>query len=156
MIELSDADRLPVDEVVATLAIGAKPPFVLVFVAGNASGRETQVSPVGILDLDRRAFLGRDVRRIVALIAGQTGMLALKRVPGVPMIERLDVPFNEREVFSIVLGVTARALLAGSGRDVVRRVQTFVSGKAAGNLGMAIQTLQRRLTSELVTASTIR
>ena len=78
MIELPDADRLPIDKIVTRQAILAEPSFVLVFVAGDARGRYAQVCPVQILCLDRCAFLRWNVTRGVALVASQAGMLSLQ------------------------------------------------------------------------------
>lgn len=70
VVELPDVEGFPVLEVVAGLAILSQTTFVLIFVASNASGREPEIGAVQILNLDCAAFLRRDVRRIVALVAG--------------------------------------------------------------------------------------
>ncbi len=46
MIELSDADVFPVLEIVARLARRAEPAFVLIFMAGNAGVRQSEVAAV--------------------------------------------------------------------------------------------------------------
>lgn len=47
-------------------------------------------------------------------------------------------------------------LLAGARRNVVGRMQAFARRKPRCNLGVAIQTLQRRLAAELVTTGAVR
>jgi hypothetical protein len=85
---------------------------MLVLVAGNASSGNTQVGPAGIFDFYRRAFLRRNARRIVALVAIQSSVLAFEYISRVLMVERLDVPLDEGKVLAIVLGVTSGAFLA--------------------------------------------
>jgi hypothetical protein len=41
MVELADADALPVCEVMALQAVGAEASFVLILVAGGATGRDS-------------------------------------------------------------------------------------------------------------------
>lgn len=109
---LADVDRLPVHEIVALLASGSQTAFVLVFMASNATRRESEVGPARVLDLDGRAFLRRNMRRIVAFITGQARVLAFEQISRVIVIERPDVPLDERKVFAVMLRVTSRALLA--------------------------------------------
>ena len=54
---LADIDRFPVHEIVALLAVWAQAAFVLILVAGDATGRQTEVGPAQILDFDGRTFL---------------------------------------------------------------------------------------------------
>ena len=122
---LADIDRLPVHKIVALQAVRSEAAFVLIFVAGNATRRQTKIGSARILDFDRRAFLGRDVGRVMAFVACQTSVLAFEQVSRFLVIERLDVPFDQREIFAIVFRVTARALLAGTGRNVVSRMQSL-------------------------------
>lgn len=76
MVELPDADLLPVDEGMARLALRPQSAFVLIFVAVGAGNRESQVSAAQIFLLDSQSILRRDVRRIVTLAALQAGVLA--------------------------------------------------------------------------------
>lgn len=69
VIELPDIDLLPVDKVVTRLAGGTEPPFVKVFMAGNTSRGQAKEGAVQILILDCGAFLRRDVRGVMALVA---------------------------------------------------------------------------------------
>ena len=82
-------------------------------------------------------------------------MLALKYVPRLPVVERFDVPFDKREILAIVFGVTACALLAGARRDVVSRMQPLAGAKVRANFGMAIQALERRLSTKFVATRAI-
>lgn len=111
VIELSDIDLLPVNEVVAGDTVLPKASFVLILMAIDARRGNSEVCPVGILNFDRRAFLRRDVRWIVALVAGQTRMFPLEHVTSILVVERLDVPFDQWKIFAVVFGVAAGALL---------------------------------------------
>ena len=70
VIELAHVDRLPIHKIVASEAILAETSLVLILVAGNAGGGNSQVGSAGILDLYGGLFLSRNVRWIMALIAG--------------------------------------------------------------------------------------
>jgi len=71
------------------------------------------------------------------------------------MVEGLDVPFDQRKVFAIVLRVTARALLAGIGWDVIGRMQSLAGIEAGGDLSVAVQAFEDRLSAKLVATGTI-
>src|SRR5262249_54840443 len=96
------------------------------------------------------------MRGVVALVAFQTGVLALQHISGLVMVERLGVPLDERKILPVVFGVSECAFLARSGRNVVGGVESAVSFEAAGNLSMAFQTFEGGLTAELVATGTIR
>ena len=68
MIELTDADRLPVNGVVTLQAIGPKPAVVLVLMTGSAGWRDSKKCPSRILDLDVRAFVPGYMFRRVTLV----------------------------------------------------------------------------------------
>jgi hypothetical protein len=114
VVELADTDRLPVHEVMTSLAILSETSLVLVLVAGNTIRGDTQVRSARIFDLDCRALLQRSVRRIVALDASQASMSSLKQISCVFVIKTLDIPVDQRKVFPVVLGMTAGAFLARS------------------------------------------
>jgi len=71
------------------------------------------------------------------------------------VVEGLGVPFDKGEVFSVVIGVAAGALLAGSRRNVVGRVKPFVSRNAAADFGVAIHAFQGCLSAKLVTTRAV-
>ena len=156
VIELAHIDGFPVDEVVAGLAGRAQASLVKVFVAGNAGGRQTEKGAVQVLVLNGCPFLRRNSGRIVALITFDSGVLAFQDIPGLFVVKGLCIPLDQREICPVVLGVTAGALLAGAGREVIRRVQPPVSLKTAGDLGVAFQALKRRLAAKLVTSGAVR
>lgn len=125
MIELSNADRFPIDKIVAGKAVLSQAPFVLILVAGHTCGRNSEVSTGQILDFDGCAFLRRDMRWVVALVAGESRVFPLKHVAGIFVIEGFGVPLDERKVFAVVLRVTSGALLARSWRNVVAGVKAL-------------------------------
>ncbi len=98
---------------------------------------------------------GGDAGRIVAFIAGQAGVLAFQQVSRFFVIEGFDVPLDQREILAVVLGVAAGAFLAGTGGNVIGGVQTPVGGKPGRDLGVTVQTLQRRLPAELVATGAV-
>src|ERR1700680_3723841 len=71
MVELADANRLPILEVVALLTTGPKPTAVRVLMAGRTGGRYTQVSLSQIFDFDRSAPGRADLPRLMAAVACQ-------------------------------------------------------------------------------------
>ncbi len=91
----------------------------------------------------------------MALVARKTGVLTFQQVSSFFVIERLGIPFDQRKILAIVLGVTSRALLTRSWGDVVGRMQAPVRRKPPGNFCMALETLQRSLPAKLVATGTI-
>ena len=152
---LADIDRLPVHKIVALQAVRSEAAFVLIFVAANATRRQTKIGSTRILDFDRRAFLGGDVGGVMAFVACQTSVPAFEQVSRFFVIERLYVPFDQREIFAIVFRVTARALLAGTGRNVVGCMQSLAAVEPHSDFGVAIQALERSLSTELVATGAV-
>jgi len=68
VIELADVDGFPIFHVVARLAVRPQAPFVLVFMARDASRGQAEIGACQILGLNRRPFLRRNVGGIVALV----------------------------------------------------------------------------------------
>ena len=128
---------------------------MLIFVAGGTGSRESKIGAAQILFFDCLPLLRRDVRRVVTLAALKPCVLALEDVSGLFVVEGPRVPFHEREIFTIVFRVTARAFLAGACGDVVRSMQSAASGQASADFGVAIEALQRGLSTELMTAGAI-
>ena len=88
--------------------------------------------------------------RRMAPVARQPCMLAFERVSSLLVIEGLDIPLDQREIFSIVFRVAARAFLARAWIDVIGRMQSSMRSDARGNLAVTIQTLQSGCRSQLV------
>src|SRR5215469_2425660 len=111
MIELSDADRLPIDIVVTREAVLAQPAFMLILMAGDTCTRDAQVGSIQILGLDRSTLPRRNVRSIVAFVARRSRVPAFKLVSRVFMVEGLGVPLDQRKIFSVMFRVAPGALL---------------------------------------------
>lgn len=156
VIELGNADLLPIFEIVALLTGRAEAAFVGILVTAGARGGETEIGTAKVLDFDGRTVGDRNMGRVVAFVAGQADVLAFEHVPGFLMIEGVDVPLDQREVLTIVLGVAASALLAGTDGNVVGGVETSVGGEPSRNLGVTVETLESRLPAELVTSGAVR
>lgn len=155
MIELSDADRLPIDIVVAREAVLTQSALVLILMAGNTCSRDAKVCSIQILGLDRSTFPRRNVRSIVALVASQPRVPAFERVSRVFVIEGLDVPLDQWKIFSVMFRVAVCALLTGTGRNVIAGVQALARGETSGDFGMAIQAFERGLSAELVASGAV-
>lgn len=91
----------------------------------------------------------------MALVAGQGGMFAFERVSSLLVIEGLDVPLDQRKICAVMFGMAAGALLTRTWLDVVGRMQSLFCRNAGPDLTMALQTFQRALASELVTACAV-
>ncbi len=88
-------------------------------------------------------------------IARQSCVLAFQKVSRLFVVEVFRVPFDEREVFTIVLRVASRAFLAGTRWDAVAGMQSSMCGEPGGDFCMAFETLQGRLSAKLVATRTI-
>ena len=108
-----DGHALPVIEVVALLTVLSEASVVLVFVTGGATARQSQEGMPQVFTGKFAACFSRDVLRNVTLRALQSSVFALQHVAGLVMIEfsRRGVPVRDREVFTIMFGVTGDALL---------------------------------------------
>jgi hypothetical protein len=84
---------------------------------------------------------------LVALPADQMGMLALQRITGPVMIKSAHrrVPMDQREVRTIVLGVTPYAAPARPVRPYQRRMQSPVLLQAFADVTVTIETLELRV-----------
>ena len=82
-------------------------------------------------------------------------MLAFERVSSLLVIESLAIPLDQREIFSVMFRVTARAFLARAGIDVIGRMQSLMRSDARRDLAMTVQTLESRRRSEFVATSTV-
>jgi len=94
------------------------------------------------------------VFRDMAFFALHASMLPFEGIARLLMIEGLGIPLDERKVEAVVIGVALRAFLAGACPDAKREVQAFVSRKAGGNFGVAIEALENRLAAQLVAGRT--
>ena len=81
----------------------------------------------------------------MAFLAIQPRVFAFEKVSGFLVIELFGIPFDQREVRSIVIGVAAHTLLARSSGDVIRPVQAALGGDARTNVGMAPDAAKFRL-----------
>lgn len=155
VVELRDI--LPVFEIVALLTVLPQPSLVLVLVTVHAIGRNSQKRPGFVANLNRKQLALRDVGGRVAAVAGQSRMLPQQVVTGLAVIEtgRSGCPFNDFEIFAVVLGVAPGALLAGIGLEVIRGVQAPPRSQPRRDLGMALDALQCARRAQLVTGRAI-
>jgi len=83
-------------------------------------------------------------------------VLAFEGVSGFPVIEGFDVPLDQDEVFSVMLGVAGRAFQACARSDVEGSVQPFSSADARSNFRVALQARKCRFSGgNLVAGSAV-
>ena len=92
----------------------------------------------------------------MASFAGYTSMFAFENITGELVIEDLCVPLDEREIFTVVFGVTLGTLIARSLRNVVCGVESLARGQSSCNFSVAVKALQRSHGAEFVTRRAIR
>ena len=83
---------------------------------------------------------------IVAAFTGQAGVPSFQRISGLFVIEGFYVPLDQREIFSVVLGVAMNAALAVTWSQLISRVQSLVRNQPRSNLGVAFEALVAALT----------
>lgn len=142
VIKLADIQAFPVGVVVALQAVLPEPAFMMILVAGGARLRESQESPAQVFDLDAGTVGLRDMLCSVAAVTSERRVLSFQNVTSQFVIEGLGVPLDEREVFAIVIGMATRALLTGTGFDVVGGMQALMGVDAGTNLRMAVEALE--------------
>lgn len=150
----SRGNVFPVSEVVARFAFGSKAALVEVFVAGGAGCRDADKSAIEVFDLDQRAHIRRDALRHVALLAVDARVLSFEDVSRLFMVEGFRVPFDEREVLAIVIGVALHASLTGTGLKSVRGMQSLVRVESRSNFGVAVEAFEDRLAAQFVASCT--
>ena len=91
----------------------------------------------------------------MTLVARQARVLAFECISGLLVIEGLDVPLDERKIFSVVLGMTAGAILAGARAHVIRSMKPLVRGQARCDLGVTFQALERGGSTEFMAGHTV-
>ena len=156
VIEFSDGYGFPVRVVVALQTILPEAALVLVFMAGSTGLGQAEERPGQVLDLDDRPRGRRNPCLGVALGAFDPLVFPFQNVSGQLMVEGLGVPFDEREILAIVLGVALGTFLVDPFGNVVGRVQAFAGSEATGDLRMAAQALQRGGGTELVAVRAVQ
>ncbi len=147
----------PVIEIVTALAFLAEPSLVEIFVASGAGGRHTDEGSVQVLHLDQRTHARGNVFGGMALPAIHAHVLSFQHVARLFMIKGLDVPFHDREIHAVVVGVALDTLLAGAGTQSVGKVQSLVRIEASGDLFVTLQALEFGLsTRQSVAIGTMR
>lgn len=149
-------DIFPVVEVVASRAIRPQAAAVRILVAGGTAFGDAHEAAIEVFDFDQRPFGGGNMFGCVALLTFHAGVLAFEDVPRLFVIESLDVPFDQRKVESIVIGVALDAFLTRPGPDSVREVQPLVGRQTRGNFAVTVQTPENDVSTQLVTGSAAR
>lgn len=143
MVEFLDrADRFPVGEVVALLAIRPQTALVGILMTRDASLRNAQEGLVQVLYLDHRMFRGRNMIGSMTAVTGQARVFRLQRISGLFVIKGAGIPLHDWKIFSVVVGVAAYAILARPRVLLVGGVEPAVSRDARGNLRVTLQTLE--------------
>jgi hypothetical protein len=155
VVELGDV--LPVFKVVALLAVLSEAAAVFILVAVNAIRGYPQEGAGLVTHLNGEKLCVRNVIGSMAAIARQPRMLAEQVITGLGVIEAGGRwrPLHDGEVFPIVLGVTARAFLAGVSPQSVGGMQAAAGPEPGGNLAMTFEALKRASGAQLVTTRAI-
>lgn len=135
---------LPLRKGVALQAVRSQLPAMLIRVAAQAVARQPQKRPLQVFHQDGAAFRSPNVFRRVTLHASQPRVLPLQHVSRLAVIECFGrrVPLDEVEIWTVVLGMAARAVPAGATLAHQRCVQTALLGETLGNFHMAFETFQ--------------
>lgn len=154
---LNGGDGFPIRGVMALLASRAKPALMGILVARATSLGEAQEGPVQVLVFDLRAIGGRNVLRVVAAIACQTRVLSLKRISSLLVIKGTGIPFDDREIFPVMVRMAAHATLTRTRWKTIGRVESAMRSDAPGNLCVTFKTLERGLSGgKLVAGRAVR
>ena len=136
--------RLPPVEIVARLAVARQLPGVMVFVARQTSRMQPLECVGQIVVHDDLPVRGRDVLRVVAVLALQLRVLTQQRIAGLVMVEFLfgGIPLEDAEILAIVLGVAARAVCVAFAPVDHAPVHTFMRFYQLVNLAVTVEALQ--------------
>jgi hypothetical protein len=151
--------RFPVREIVALQAVVSQLAFVNVLVARLAILGQPKKGFRKILHLDERALGGDHVGSRVTFFAGYAGMLPFQLVAGETMIKLFlrGLPVDEAEVFTVMVKMTADAILAIRIRHLELRMIAMFSDEPLRDFFVAIQALKRRNAgAELVATRALR
>lgn len=113
VVEAGLPDLVPAGRRVASLTVRAEPPRVRVGMAARAGRLEAEPGGVVVALPDARGGRALLVLRLVAVAAGQCGVLPVERVARVGVVEPVRaprIPAHEREVGAGVVRVALRAL----------------------------------------------
>ena len=147
----------PIDEVVTLNAVLTEPAFVEILVASRARFGNPEKGFAQVLGLDVGALGRRNPLGEMAFVAGKSRMFALEEISGFFVVEFVRIPLDEREVGSVVIRVATDALLAGTGRDVIRGVQSALGRHASADIGVASKAAKLRLAAtNLVAVRAVR
>jgi hypothetical protein len=117
---------------------------VLVDMTGAALTAQAQVRLFQILHLDDFSLDRLHSQRIVTAGAGETGVAAIQRVPGLAVVElvQADVPADGNEFLAVVFGVAFDALFLAAGLAQERWVQALVRRQSLTDFGVAGETAE--------------
>lgn len=101
----------PVHAVMTLRAVRPQLPFVLVLMTTRTASRQAKIRVAYVLGSESCALDTGNVGRIVAFVAGQTGMLAVQSKAAGGMIEFGwgGIPMQQAEVNAVMLGMAADA-----------------------------------------------
>ncbi|HUE54913.1 MAG TPA: hypothetical protein VMO76_03715 [Candidatus Udaeobacter sp.] len=151
--------RFPVRVIMALQAIVPKLAFVHIFVARHAILCKPEERLRKILHFDERAVIANHESRRVALFAGDPSVLSFQLVAGLAMIKLFlrRLPVDQAKVFSVVIQMTANAILA-IGVGYLKLIVIAVLGrKPLGDFLVALEALESgRAGAKLVAAIALR
>ena len=128
-----------------------------ILMAVRALAAHAQESLAEVFNFDFGAGSGGNPRRIMALLAGQLGVLSLESESGKDAVcERLAIQFGERKLPPVVFQVAAGAVDLSLGNIVGAGVVANTFFDAPANFSVTVQTLETvRAEAEVVTSGAL-
>jgi hypothetical protein len=156
VVELSRS-VFPICAVVALRAVRPEATVVDVLVTRAAGAIHTEEATAQVVNLYQRFLIRGNSLGRVATIAGEPCMLPFECISGLPVIKGFQIPFDDRKFTSVMLGVTARTLLARSCLDSISGVKPAARSQPFCNFPMTVQASENRLSSaEFVAGRALR
>lgn len=141
-----DLGGLPIDGGMTLTTVGSEAALMLVFMAGDAVGRQAEPGAIQVLCPEQSARRRRDMLGYVAGAAADADVLAVERISGLRVIEafRCRIPVQKGEVLSVVIRVALNAGRAGRTRARESGVKPLVPLQLIRDLAMAFDTAKGR------------
>ena len=116
---------------------------MLICVATHAITRQAQVRTIQIFGLDSHAPGRRNIRGLMTIRTGNSRMFSFQHKARFVVIERfaIGLPANEGKIFPVMIGMAARALLAGGIGSHQSCMQTLLVNNAVTNFRVTFEAL---------------
>jgi hypothetical protein len=128
---------------VATRAILAELPAVLILMAACTFARQSEVGSLEVFDEDSAPGRGRNVFCLVTIGASDAGMLSCECKAGLSVVQGLAAwfPVNQLEIGAVVLRMALRTIFAGGIRVCPHGMHAAPLGYPFADFRVAFKTL---------------